>query len=210
MESIQLDRYRPGRAWTTFLKYIQTIHPPHIFEHWFKDIKVSSCTNKQIVVNIANRYIKHYIDDHYADVLQTMFEDYGTITIEEDTTLMATPEERSIYLRKEALLKIVPTLVSATYKVNIRLLEHYHHDRMKNNPRLAWVFNIMIYITLASGIDKAARVHVWTHYQIPNEHYNRLYEQIDLLKNRSNRDKVKMTVMKLLNQAKLCLSIIKQ
>lgn len=90
MTSIDLEQ-----LWSSFLEKIQKEMGKSVFELWFKPIKLVSIKEKNVIVEIPNRFFREWIEDNYptliSDVLGTML---GTgvalkyrITDKEDVSL---------------------------------------------------------------------------------------------------------------------------
>ena len=98
--------------WNTFLDNLNNKLNPISFNSWFKDSKLVSYDNNNIVISVSSKYIKDYIKDYYEDLLEEVSE---TVTGNTCTIEVITPDEIKIE-KEEVIIEEAPVL--PRYKEN--------------------------------------------------------------------------------------------
>ena len=98
--------------WNAFLDNLNNKLNPISFNSWFKDSKLVSYDNNNIVISVSSKYIKDYIKDYYEDLLEEVSE---TVTGNTCTIEVITPDEIKIE-KEEVIIEEAPVL--PRYKEN--------------------------------------------------------------------------------------------
>lgn len=98
--------------WNTFLDNLNNKLNPISFNSWFKDSKLVSYDNNNIVISVSSKYIKDYIKDYYEDLLEEVSE---TVTGNTCSIDVITPDEIKIE-KEEVIIEEPPVL--PRYKEN--------------------------------------------------------------------------------------------